>query len=299
MCTRRVGRPSRVTKGCPAAAQASTPPARLFNRETQLGLWTQRAHFQQWFPTFDPTHYGSEQDLPYDVDHILPKAYNNLRGRVRWKYGGPAPEFRRWRWRVLNGPGNLRYWPASLNRSDGKKNLADKYLLGPEERETPEGSLLRAYKLNNIADVRAASEIDLVNVPDWEVGANARKPYDWRDAARIKALRQATDNRRLTMYRRFYEGVGYAAWHQRFEPWLAEVIKNRVLDLWIQQAREDGNSEVHIYVRDVQEELGMLGILPLIHQVFDKSEFLFAAGVTGIRRGDFSVEEEFHWVISL
>ena len=277
-------------------ADGGTPPGPLFKREPQLGLWTQRAYLQDWFPNFDPTRYGSSEDLPYDLDHILPSAFRNLKGRVR-QGRRPSPEFWQWRYRVLNGPGNMRFWPASLNRSDKHNNLKEKYLLGPIEQETPTDSLLRAYELDTVGKVRAASQLGEDQVANWERGANDPRPYDWRNPERIKALRLATDARRLAIYRHFYDGLGFANWQVQFNPWLAETIRKEVVKGWVIESRAAGSSGSMFTARSVAEELGLHGHIEEICAALDAPEFHTVAGVVVRERTGSVSGDDAQWVL--
>ncbi len=275
-------------------ANGAPPPAPFFKKEYQIGLWVQRVSLQQWFPNFDPTRYGSSKEYPYDLDHILPSAYKNMRGRTRW--GAPAQEFWQWRWRVINGSGNVRYWPASLNRSDQHKNLGQKMLLGPSEQPTPLDSLLHAYSLDTVGQVRAASLIEDDQLDNWERGANHPHPYDWRDPERIKALRRATDARRLNLYKRFYEGVGFRKWQDQFSPWLAATIREEVTRIWIEESRDAGPGEVAIHARFVAEEIRLPDRISAICAALDASEF-YVNGLSLKKRTGPEVGEDAVWIV--
>lgn len=271
------------------------PPGYLFKKEQQLGLWTQRFWLHRWFPNFDPTRYGSSKDLPYDLDHILPSAYSKLRGRTRSR--GPSAEFWQWRWRVIYGPGNVRYWPASLNRSDQHKNLAQKHLLGHSDQQTPLDSLLRAYELETVGQVRAASGIGDEELDNWKHSANDSSPYDWHDPERIKALRLATDARRLALYRQFYEGLGFAKWHEKFAPWLADTIRKEVMRIWIDQVRTSGLGEAIFTAQSVAEELGLHDQIEAICVALDAPEFYNEAGLILRQRSGPDIGGEAQWIV--
>lgn len=278
-----------------ADADNDDPPGHFFKKEDQLGLWTQRASLQHWFPHFDPTRFGSSKEYPYDRDHILPSAFNNLRGRTRrWQ---PADAFWRWRWSIITGPGNVRYWPASLNRSDQHHNLDMKHLLGPADQPTPTDSLLRAYDLETVGQVRAASQLGDDQLDNWERGANSPRPYDWSDPERIKALRSATGARRLNLYQQFYDGVGFSKWHDRFAPWLEERIREEVTKNWIGEARAAGPGEARIHARSVAEELGLHDHIRVICRALDAPEFATKYDLVLKERSGPGVGEEAVWIV--
>jgi hypothetical protein len=189
--------------------EPDVPVYDILQRERELVLWIQRAYFQCWFPQFDPTLYKKEADLPYDLDHIIPWAHMNMQGR-RYKW---PEEFWSFRNQVLNGAGNFRYWPKALNRADGQKNLAEKYLLGDANRETPADSYLRDLGLNTVGEVRQATFMLDDQVPAWEKAANINGDvYNWTDLERLHAFRQATDRRRTAMYATFFTQLGWSNW---------------------------------------------------------------------------------------
>jgi hypothetical protein len=191
------------------------PTEHILQRERDLVLWVQRCYFHLWFPQFDPTLYKTEADLPYDLDHIIPQAHLDMRGR---RYELPA-DFWSHRNAILHGPGNIRYWPKALNRADGNKNLADKYLLGEPDQETPLGSYLRDFELTTIAEVRRASFILDDQLSEWEQACNnGNDPYNWSNPERLRAFRQATELRRKAMYTTFYEQIGWGSWLDRIQP---------------------------------------------------------------------------------
>lgn len=181
----------------------------ILQQERLLVMWCQRAYFQSWFPEFDPTLYQKEHDLPYDIDHIIPQVFMNMRGR---KYNWPA-KFWLYRGQMLHGAGNLRYWPKSLNRADGNRNLNDKFLIGDGRLSVPEDSYLREFGMKTIGDVRRASFIPHGDTKNWESSANIGKDaYNWSDLPRLYSFRKATNNRRFTMYKSLYEQARFSEW---------------------------------------------------------------------------------------
>jgi len=185
----------------------------ILQRERELVMWTQRAHLHCWFDRFDPTLYKKDQDLPYDIDHIIPQAYLDMRGR---RYKLPSI-FWEWRGAVLGNAGNLRYWPKALNRADQHKNLDGKYLLGAQCQPTPqtpqEDSYLREIGLNTVGDVRQASFVADGQLDDWETASGTGgDAYDWHDPERMRAFRRATEQRRVDMYSQFYDQVRWKEW---------------------------------------------------------------------------------------
>jgi hypothetical protein len=168
-------------------------------------MWAQRNWINCWFPYFDPTIFNG-QDLPYDIDHIIPSAHLDMRGRtyklpqIFWDYKKP----------VLQSPGNLRFWPKCLNRADGKNSLEAKQILGSIDDPASGNPNLSHYGLEVVEDIRSASIVkdDLLN---WKQVANTDDVYNWTEE-RIKAFRRAVDKRRCNVYNNFFEKLGFDKW---------------------------------------------------------------------------------------
>ena len=90
----------------------------------ELILYAQRAALLEWFPLHDPTSPErlEDTDRPWDFDHILPNAFRSAHH---------VPDALR-EWQASTG--NMRAWPAELNRSDGATRPEDK-LSKPGDRE--------------------------------------------------------------------------------------------------------------------------------------------------------------------
>lgn len=116
-----------------------------------LVLYAQREVLNQWFGTVDPTSTNKleDTDRPWDFDHIhanyftagvfyIPQIIKDWHGTI----------------------GNLRAWPAELNRSDNAIPPADK-LCRPEGREKD------VYELKGESDIIRASEITEAELKLW------------------------------------------------------------------------------------------------------------------------------------
>lgn len=183
---------------------AEKPQFYLLHSEQNLTMWVQRKYVHDWFPYFDPTIHAG-QDLPYDVDHIVPRAHKNMQGR---SYPWPAI-FWDWRDSLWQSPGNFRIWPKSINRGDGQSNLKNKFILGnnvPDEK-----SYLRRYGLNSAQNVREASYILDEQLGKWEIVDNTNDPYNWTEV-RIQAFREAADLRRIQMYKSLFDTIKWDRW---------------------------------------------------------------------------------------
>lgn len=254
----------------------SEPVWSIVQNEREIGMWGQRRYFSRWFPSFDPTLYRTQADLPYDVDHILPKSYKDMRGRHREQKSGI---FWVWREPVINGPGNFRYWPSSLNKIDGNKNIDAKFLVGEPEQVIPEDSYLHQFELESVGDIRAASLISEESVEDWVQGANIGYPYDWHDEDRMRALRRAVDSRRLRIYTELYEQLAWKEWVDKVSMALADRIRKFVIDTYLVPGRESGQLEVVIQSGVVHEAMGLLNRMPAVCGALDAKKFAIFANV--------------------
>ena len=192
----------------------SEPPRwNILRNENILVLWGQRYYIHQWFPDFDPSLYQKESDLPYDADHIIPRAHLDERSQPRGKNYQVSQEFRDNKSRILNSPGNIRFWPKHLNRADGQKNLDKKFLIGATDEGTPQGSYLQRFKMDNVVEVQNASLFSEDQLDYWKQASNLDgNPHDWRDKERMLAFCDATYLRRIEIYQNFFEQVGMNAW---------------------------------------------------------------------------------------
>lgn len=178
-----------------------------------LVIWFQRETVYRWFPHYDPTLYtGRGAEMPYDMDHIVPRAHFDQRSSRGIEQ---APRFWAVRDGALYSPGNLRLWPRSENRRDQDKPLAQKALLGPRDGRLPDDSYLRsdAYFLETFGEVRRASGIPEEDLDLWAAASPADvSPNDWSHPERLAAFDEAVQRRRLAMYRAFYEALELGAW---------------------------------------------------------------------------------------
>jgi hypothetical protein len=85
-------------------------------------MWLQGKEIRKGFPHYDPTSLHDE-DLPLDLDHLIPKSRFNFDWRERYDYLYEQADvawksgFRERRSTVGNSLGNLRWFDASKNRS--------------------------------------------------------------------------------------------------------------------------------------------------------------------------------------
>lgn len=118
-----------------------------------LLLWIQRAHLHKDLHGYDPIS-GYDEDMPFDVDHLVPQSQWSFTWSEPWYKDGIPPimheKFRSQRKEIGNALGNLRYLTFGENRGRGDGPIGDELqlihylddtsvndeaLLGPEWRE--------------------------------------------------------------------------------------------------------------------------------------------------------------------
>jgi len=122
-------------------------------------LWIQREFINKWWPEYDPSRFNNKRDdLPYDVDHIVPAAFFDMRG-VKEKV---PKRFWDHRYNILNRFGNYRFWPKELNRADQDKGLKKKFLVGNSSDKLPDDN--HNYRpdigLSTVSDIKNASFVN-------------------------------------------------------------------------------------------------------------------------------------------
>lgn len=151
-------------------------------------MWLQRSYIAQTFPDYDPTS-GRDEDLPIDLDHIIPNSIFGFDWRSRDAQLGPqvlndASALDNFRWQrgvVGNSLGNFRWIDASTNRSRGNGEY-----------------------------VPLGNEDDLVGCPEgWNsiIPRGSRLFWGAREIAKFQNL---IDLRTLELYERLILGSGIA-----------------------------------------------------------------------------------------
>lgn len=181
---------------------------RLAN-EQHLLHWAQRYWLHSWYPRYDPTLYHSVDDLPFDIDHIMPDYAFDGRGG-KW-----CQEFTRDATALRSSVGNLRIWPRAANRRDQAATPDAKLFLN-SERGAPlvDEPLLtgRPCAFRAAGDVRTASLIDEDQRATWLRASQAPYLKDWRDPDRAAALCRAIDERRARLYESLWRDLDFASW---------------------------------------------------------------------------------------
>ena len=88
-------------------------------------LWLQRAYIHEAFPNYDPTS-GRDEDMPLDLDHIVPHDLFGFDWRHREKRlakNNDLDNFQQERAGIGNSLGNFRWLCGRTNRSRGKSRI--------------------------------------------------------------------------------------------------------------------------------------------------------------------------------
>lgn len=186
----------------------------LLANENHLLHWAQRRWLHDWYPRYDPTLYHSVDDLPFDLDHIMPNDYFD----GRWRVTRPCQEFC-WDGAALRGSiGNMRIWPREANRHDQAIAPDAKLFLHSEKSALLVDEPLltgRPCAFRVAGDVRMASLIQEDQRADWLRASQATHPKDWSDSERALALRRAVDERRARMYESLWHDLEFGSWWER------------------------------------------------------------------------------------
>lgn len=182
----------------------------IWPNEIDIVFWIQRKFIHKWYPDYDPSQFLSKrEDLPYDIDHIIPSFLFEMRGVVP---NGQWVNYPQIFWDnkgiVSNTIGNLRFWPKELNRADQEKSLHDKYLLGDPETITKGYNHRKDLALYTVKDIQEATFFP--NPSTWE-----QVPYDkykWQDENNFKYFMKAVYERRLAMYTVFFQSINWNKW---------------------------------------------------------------------------------------
>jgi hypothetical protein len=96
----------------------------------ELLLWAQRLYLKEAFPDYDPTLFFTVSSLPWDEDHILPRAIMDRRSQVC----EDDVLFERCKSHYLNSFGNFRLLDKRENRGDGSAMPKEKlFKVAPEK----------------------------------------------------------------------------------------------------------------------------------------------------------------------
>jgi len=95
----------------------------------ELLLWTQRLYLKDKFPDYDPTLFYTVSSLPWDEDHILPRAIMDRRSHTC----EDDDLFDTCKWNYLNSFGNCRLLDKRDNRGDGAAIPKEKLYKGDSE----------------------------------------------------------------------------------------------------------------------------------------------------------------------
>jgi hypothetical protein len=187
-------------------------PWGILRDERALVLWAQREWLDRWFPDFDPAAPHVADDLPYDIDHIMPSNFFDGRSVGNRIAQEVAADFEKNKNALRESIGNKRAWPREANRSDQDEAPTDKLFLNKNSEEYfPEDHFLTAWQLKRVDAVWQASLIPECEAELWRKASGGGNG-DWTDPERFAAFRKAVNARRVRLYKTFFQELGYANW---------------------------------------------------------------------------------------
>lgn len=169
--------------------------------DRDLLFWSQRHWINKWFDDFyDPLHHARADDAPFEFDHIVPQdSFKYAKGNCEQANN------------IKDSVGNLRIWPKELNRSEGKKSLKDRHLIGEEKLDN---EAYEFWELKSNKEIREASQFP--DDADDTDEASAWKKYDevtdpgnhkkWC-SKRAEAFIEAVNARRCRLYKELHDKV--------------------------------------------------------------------------------------------
>lgn len=187
-------------------------PWGILRDEWALVLWAQREWLDRWFPNFNPAAPHVADDLPYDIDHIMPSNFFDGRGVGNRIAKEVAADFGKNKNALRESIGNKRAWPREANRRDQDEAPTSKLFLNQNSKEHfPEDHFLTAWKLKTVGAVWQASLVPEYEVELWRK-ASGTSNGDWTDPERFEAFREAVNSRRIRLYKTFFQELGYENW---------------------------------------------------------------------------------------
>ncbi|MGC4096875.1 MAG: DUF262 domain-containing protein [Nitrospira sp.] len=187
-------------------------PWSILRDEWALLLWAQRNWLDRWFPKFDPAAAQVADDLPYDIDHIMPSNFFDGRSVGNRIAQEITTDFERNKSALRESIGNKRAWPREANRSDHDEAPTGKLFLDRNaEDHIPEDHPLKGWKVNTVGAVWQASLIPESEVKLWRE-SSGDSDGDWTDPNRFTAFRKAVNARRVRLYESFFQEFGYEEW---------------------------------------------------------------------------------------
>lgn len=168
----------------------------------KLLLWLQRAYLSEKFSAYDPSS-ARDDEKPYDLDHIQPKAswnFNWLNRHARIKDQSLHASFGDGRSDLGESIGNLRWIGSSENKGDGADEVKVKLKLHKFVGETAVAD--PDPWMESVFDVRPEA------VETW---IRASGEEDWT-RERMQSFQYAVERRTLWLYEQFWDAASFAAW---------------------------------------------------------------------------------------
>ncbi len=172
---------------------------------TRMLPWLQREYLDREFPGYRPLS-DHEDDLPYDQDHICPQDHWAADGRTFSYESRGFADRQDWEgrmgqpWMVGNAIGNMRLVDYRRNRGDGAMRILHKMPFLRQGASVGAPDPARDF----LVDYPGSSAL-------WQAVDTGDSPHFWSQA-RLDAFQDAVQHRTASLYREFYDKLGFAEW---------------------------------------------------------------------------------------
>ena len=170
--------------------------------------WLQRDYIRKTFPGYVPLT-DHEDDLPYDIDHVIPKAdwndWVSIKRRIQGVEPSTLQRMQWWRAGVGESIGNKRLVDSPTNGRDQDKDISEKmpFLLENGQLTHEIETKLVEMAFSSEREHRAA----------W-AKVSRKGPTTCRkwDNIRLAAFQNAVEQRAAWLYRQFHDDLGFKDW---------------------------------------------------------------------------------------
>ena len=161
--------------------------------------WLQRRYVEKKFAQYKPLS-DHEDDLPYDWDHICPKAHWSIGGQKGSSSTATDQDKKRDEpWMVGDSVGNMRLVDYPQNRGDGNTDIFVKMpFLDTPDQSTELGSAAD-FLMDNVEELVLWRAVGDGSLQRW-------------DDARLNAFQSVVERRTARLYKDFYNQLRFQEW---------------------------------------------------------------------------------------
>jgi len=168
--------------------------------------WLQRDYIRTAFPGYVPLT-DHEDDLPYDIDHVIPKAdwndWVSIKRRVQDV--GPATLQR------------MQWWRAGIGESIGNKRLVDSPTNARDQDNDISKKMIFLLENGRLTSEAEMSLVKMAFSPEHRAAwakVSREGPTTCRkwDNSRLAAFQSAVEQRAAWLYRQFHDDLGFNTW---------------------------------------------------------------------------------------